>query len=64
MEVKKWYESKLTWLGIITTVIGVLEVVGAWMETASFQPQDFTALAVGVLTVVLRVWFTNTTIKA
>lgn len=60
---KPWYQSKLVWLGVITTLIGVLEVVGIWLEAAQFQPQDFVVLAVGVLTVILRVWFTDTSIS-
>lgn len=57
---KKWYESKLLWIGVLTSAVGILEVLTVWLEAAQFQPQDFTMLIVGVLTVVMRVWFTDT----
>lgn len=60
---KPWYASKLTWLGIITSAIGILQVVGEWISANSFQPEDFTILVVGILTVILRVWFTDTPIE-
>lgn len=57
---KPWYLSKLTWLGVITTLIGVLELIAQWLQAGAFQAQDFVLLAVGILTVILRVWFTDT----
>ena len=60
---KKWYQSKLVWLGVITTLLGVLPLVQQLVSQASIQPADFVALFSGILTVILRVWFTNTEIS-
>ena len=46
---KKWYESKLIWLGIITFTISVLSVTYSGVDW-----QDFVLLIVGALIVVLR----------
>jgi len=60
---KKWYESKLVWLGILQTVIGVLGLVSDFLGVSNFTPQAITILVMGALTVVLRVWFTDRRIE-
>lgn len=63
MEPKNWYESKLVWMSIITTLIGALGVV---QEIIAKGPVDVNAvilIASGILGVVLRVWFTSQPIK-
>lgn len=59
MNSKHWYQSKLTWLGILTTVIAIAEYlsqsVPAWSSVLTG--------VVGVGNIVLRVYFTNTVIK-
>lgn len=64
---KKWYESKMAWLGIITTVLGVLPLIGVYVEAVAPEVAAVAgatiALISGVLTVVLRVWFTDTAIE-
>ncbi len=48
MPTKKWYQSKVIWLGIITTTIGVLTFVH------DNQGIDLTLMAAGILQVILR----------
>ena len=63
MESKKWYQSKLIWLGIIQTLIGILGLVADFLNASNFTSADFVVLVSGALTVVLRYWFTDTPIK-
>jgi hypothetical protein len=67
MDTKKWYESKLVWLGIITTVLGCLPLIGVYVQAIAPEVAlivDATiALIAGILTVILRVWFTDTSIS-
>ena len=60
---KEWYQSKTVWLGVITTLIGALQLVAQFLGTGVFTPEAFTLLAVGVLGVILRVWFTDQPIR-
>lgn len=62
METKKWFESKIVWVGLINTVIAILAIGGEFLQKAEFSPIAISAFITGVLTVVLRVWFTNTEI--
>jgi hypothetical protein len=59
---KAWYESKMTWLGIITTLIGALQLVAEFLKSGAFSPDAVVLLVVGILGVILRVWFTDTAI--
>lgn len=63
MDSKVWYQSKLVWLGVIQTLIGGLGVLGEFLQKADYSPFAMTAVATGILTVVLRVWFTNSVIE-
>ena len=56
---KKWYQSKTVWLGILTTLIGILGLVSDFLGKPTNTLQDITLLLSGVLGVVLRVWFTS-----
>lgn len=59
---KPWYTSKLVWLGIISTLIGALQLVASLLAQSTITPSDITLLIVGILGVVMRVWFTDTKI--
>jgi len=59
MESKKWYQSKLVWLGILQTLIGSLGLVAELLQKAVIQPFDLVFLFSGILTIVIRVFFTN-----
>lgn len=60
---KPWYKSKLVLVGILQTVIGSLSLVADLLGKAQITPQDATLLSVGILTVVLRIWFTDMPIQ-
>lgn len=61
---KSWFTSKTVWLGILQTLIGALALVADFITKGAFEPQDFVLLFSGVLMVVIRIWFTNTTLSA
>ena len=56
---KKWYQSKIVWLGIIQTLIGALGLVSDLLGKGTISSQDITLLSIGILNVILRVWFTT-----
>ena len=56
---KKWYESKTIWLGILTAFIGVLGLVSDLLGEPTRAQQDITLLLSGILGIVLRVRFTS-----
>jgi hypothetical protein len=55
--VKGFFASKLNWLGIIQVLIGTLEMVP---EQDFNDPSAWTFVATGVLTLILRTFFTET----
>jgi hypothetical protein len=59
MKVKKWYESKQVWLGIIITAQGFVPLVIDLLEKQSVLPSDVAVAVSGALAVILRVWFTE-----
>jgi uncharacterized membrane-anchored protein len=63
MHMKKWYQSKLVWLGIIMTLSGLLPFVSELVKTQPVTPEAVVAFVGGILTVILRVWFTDTAIQ-
>ena len=61
---KPWYESKLTWMNIILTLIGILTLVAEYLTNSPIlTAPGIIMVVVGALGVVLRVWFTDTPIK-
>jgi hypothetical protein len=60
---KPWYQSKIVLVGILQTVIGSLSLVADLLGKSQITPQDATLLSVGILTVVLRIWFTDLPIQ-
>jgi VIT1/CCC1 family predicted Fe2+/Mn2+ transporter len=67
-EVKPWYKSKTVWVGILTTVTGLIPLV---LELIAKQPADATAISVavgafvlGAIQVVRRVWLDGDTTPA
>jgi hypothetical protein len=59
--VKKWWKSKIVWAQIITVALGVLSAI------QTVVPQPWGPVIVigldGLLTSVLRIWFTDTKIS-
>jgi len=56
MNPKPFYASKTVWLNVIATVIGALTLAQDAIPT---EYKTYVILAVGVLNVILRVWFTE-----
>lgn len=63
MKEKKWYQSKLVWLGVIMTISGAIEVVRQLLVAGPIDPQAILGAVGGIMTVIMRVWFTDTQIK-
>jgi hypothetical protein len=59
---KAWYTSKVFWVGIIATLLGVLQLFSEWYEKGDFSVPGIIGLIIGILVIVLRVWFTDTAI--
>lgn len=55
---KRWYQSKLNWLGIVQVGLGAASTI----STSPDAPEDWKSVALivsGVLTLILRTWFTK-----
>jgi hypothetical protein len=67
MDTKKWYQSKLVWTGVLTTVLGILPLVATYVKliapTTALIVDGTVVLISGIATVVIRVWFTDTAIS-
>jgi hypothetical protein len=55
---KPWYLSKTVWLGVLTTVAGVAVYFSDPAHTPALTSSSIALAAVGVVNVLLRVWFT------
>ena len=63
MEVKNWYQSKVVWVNVISALLMVFDLlVKQPFIPTSYLP--YIAFAVGVLNVILRVWFTDSGISS
>lgn len=60
---KKFYESKLFWVGVLQCAIGVGTSLASFFEAGVYDPASVTLFVTGVLTIVLRVFFTDTAIE-
>ena len=58
METKPVWTSKIFWLNIITAVIAVAELAQA-QPLIPLQYLPYLVFAVGVLNIVIRIWFTD-----
>lgn len=60
MMTKPFYLSKLVWLGIVQTLLGALSVIASFLQSGKpLDPLGIVLIVSGILTVVLRVWFTD-----
>lgn len=61
-----WYSSKIVWLGVISTLLGIIPLVNELVRVvapgAIVTVDAVLALIAGVATVVARIWFTNSNI--
>lgn len=62
METKSFWQSKIVWIGIIQTLIASLALVGEFLSQTNFNPVAVTTLVTGILTIILRIWFTDSSI--
>jgi hypothetical protein len=63
MQIKAWYESKIVWVNVITAVVMILDLI----SQQPFIPPEYLPLiatAIGILNIVLRVFFTDTGIAS
>ena len=63
LQFKNFWESKIFWVGILSTLIAIGNLVAEFLQAGSFSADSFVLLFVGVLTIVLRIWFTDTAIN-
>lgn len=64
MVTKAWYQSKIVWLGIVTTILGIVPIL---VELARSYNVDVVAVGtaiIGILTVIVRIWLTDTGINS
>lgn len=58
-EPKEWYKSKVFWLGMITTLLGVMPLLDELVKQTALTPSALITFVTGVLIVIVRVWFTD-----
>lgn len=54
---KSVFASKINWVALITFLVGSLEIIKDLPTHVTFQ--DIVMTAIGILTFVLRTWFTS-----
>jgi len=62
VETKRWFESKLVGIGILQSVIGIAGLLATFFAAGTFSAESFMLLLAGIATVIMRVWFTESTI--
>lgn len=63
MQFKDFWKSKLFWVGLLSCFIAVGNLVAEFLQSAKFTPDSFVLLGVGVATVILRIFYTDTVIN-
>ena len=53
---KPWYQSRTIWVGILTTLAGVIPLVVELINKQSFDAGAIAAVVLGVIQIVRRVW--------
>ena len=59
MDSKPWYESKIVWAMALQSLISILLLAQEWYAKGDFSVPACIGLAVGILVIVLRIWFTD-----
>lgn len=62
METKSFFASKMNWLGIAAVATAIGDFVSSY-ETNTWDWKTVTLFATGILTIIIRTWFTATAIK-
>lgn len=63
METKKWYQSKIVWFNIMTFVGSAGLLIADFLGAGNYTPDALVLLGVGVVNLILRIWFTDTAIE-
>ena len=58
---KKWYLSKLNWVGVGAMLLGLQDFVTNF-NFSGMTAKDWITFGIGFLTVIIRTWFTSTSI--
>jgi len=56
----KWYQSKIVWLNIITTVAAFLDMINS---TVPAKIAPYILAGVGLCNIILRIWFSTSAIS-
>lgn len=56
---KAWYQSKVFWLGVVTTLLGIIPIVTELASQMTVTPAAIGTAATGILIVIMRIWFTS-----
>jgi hypothetical protein len=60
MDGKLWYQSKVVWLNVILSLMGIMTLVADFLgKNTSLTAPGIIMLIVGCLGIILRVWFTE-----
>lgn len=60
---KPFYKSKINWLMVCLLLIAVLQIAQEWYAKGDFSVPGCITLAIAILTVFVRTWFTDEPIK-
>jgi len=53
---KPWYQSRTIWIGILTTLAGIIPLVVDLVNTETIDAGALAVIALGIIQVVRRVW--------
>lgn len=56
---QRWYESKTVWFNFLTSLVAILTLVPQVAGVVPDEYLKYILLAVGVLNIILRIWFTD-----
>lgn len=62
MEGKVFFKSKIFWVAVIQTLISVTTIIAEFADKADISALAIGGLVTGILTIILRLWFTNSEI--
>lgn len=52
MDTKKWYQSKLVWLGIIESLSGLFALLSEYLAKGNYSPSGLMLLGVGICSII------------
>jgi len=60
---KKVWFSKIVLVGVLQFVYGAVMLVAEFLEAASFNPVAIASLVCGLLLIVFRIWFSDSSLE-